>query len=87
MDDSTDGVVPYRSAHLDGVESEKVVRSDHGVQKDGEAFLEVHRILREHHGLAGETARAGREGTVQRSGTATATATAPRPELLPALPR
>ena len=66
VDDSTDGVVPYRSAHLDGVESEKVVRSDHGVQKDGEAIQEVRRILREHIGLAGETARAGREGTVQR---------------------
>src|SRR5271165_1628492 len=87
VEETTDGVVPFQSAHLDGVESEQVVRSDHGVQKDGEAILEVHRILREHIGLAGETARAGREGTVQRSGTATATATAPRPELLPALPR
>lgn len=87
VDDSTDGVVPYRSAHLDGVESEQVVRSDHGVQKDGEAILEVRRILREHIGLASETARTGREGTVQRSGAATATATAPRPELLPAMPR
>jgi hypothetical protein len=87
VDDSTDGVVPYRSAHLDGVESEQVVRSDHGVQKDGEAILEVRRILREHIGLASETARPGREGTGQRSGAATATATAPRPELLPAMPR
>ena len=59
VDDSTDGVVPYRSAHLEGVESEKLVRSDHGVQKDGEAILEVRRILREHIGLVGETARAG----------------------------
>ena len=59
VDDSTDGVVPYRSAHLDGVESEQVVRSDHGVQKDGEAILEVRRILREHIGLASETARTG----------------------------
>ena len=42
---STDGVVPYRSAHLDGVTSEKVVRSDHGVQKDPEAIREVRRIL------------------------------------------
>jgi hypothetical protein len=89
VDQTTDGVVPYRSAHLDVVESEKVVRSDHGVQKDGEAIQEVRRILREHIGLAGETARAGREGTVQRSGaaTATATATAPQPDLLPSLPR
>ncbi len=94
VDDSTDGVVPYRSAHLDEscaisarVESEKVVRSDHGVQKDGEAIQEVRRILREHIGLSGETARAGREGTVRRSGAATAAATAPQPELLPSLPR
>jgi hypothetical protein len=49
VDQSTDGVVPYRSAHLDGV-TEKVVRSDHGVQKDPEAIIEVRRILREHLG-------------------------------------
>ncbi|HEX8203014.1 MAG TPA: alpha/beta fold hydrolase [Isosphaeraceae bacterium] len=49
---STDGVVPYRSAHLDGVASERVVRSDHGVQKAPEAILEVRRILLEHLGLA-----------------------------------
>ncbi len=48
VEKTTDGVVPYRSAHLDGVASEKVVRSDHGVQKDPEAIREVRRILREH---------------------------------------
>jgi pimeloyl-ACP methyl ester carboxylesterase len=51
IDQSTDGVVSYQSAHLDGVASEKVVRSDHGVQKDPEAIIEVRRILREHVGL------------------------------------
>ncbi|HEV3167236.1 MAG TPA: hypothetical protein VGZ22_24720 [Isosphaeraceae bacterium] len=45
---TTDGVVPYRSSHLEGVASERVVRSDHGVQKDPEAILEVRRILIEH---------------------------------------
>ena len=45
---STDGVVPYRSSHLDGVVSEKIVRSGHGVQRDGEAIQEVRRILHEH---------------------------------------
>lgn len=45
---TTDGVVPYRSSHLDEVVSEKVVRSDHGVQKDPEAIQEVRRILHEH---------------------------------------
>ncbi|WP_422926417.1 esterase/lipase family protein [Singulisphaera sp. PoT] len=44
---STDGVVPYTSAHLEGV-PELIVRSDHGVQKDPEAILEVRRILLEH---------------------------------------
>jgi pimeloyl-ACP methyl ester carboxylesterase len=48
VDQTSDGVVPYASAHLEEVESEKVVRSDHGVQKNGEAILEVRRILRRH---------------------------------------
>jgi pimeloyl-ACP methyl ester carboxylesterase len=48
---STDGVVAYRSSHLDGAVSavsERLVRSDHGVQKDPAAILEVRRILIEH---------------------------------------
>jgi pimeloyl-ACP methyl ester carboxylesterase len=45
---TTDGIVAYRSSHLDGVASERVVRSDHSVQKDPEAILEVRRILLEH---------------------------------------
>jgi len=48
---STDTVVPYRSSHLDGVESEVTVRSDHGVQKDAEAINEVTRILYKHLGI------------------------------------
>ncbi len=51
VDKTTDGVVAYRSAHLEGTTSEKVVRSDHGVQKDPEAIREVRRILREHVGV------------------------------------
>ena len=47
---TTDGVVPYRSSHIDGMASEKTVRSDHSVQKNGEAIGEVNRILREHLG-------------------------------------
>lgn len=46
--DSTDGVVAYRSSHLKAVESEKLVRSDHSVQRSPEAILEVRRILLEH---------------------------------------
>ena len=52
VDKTTDGVVPYRSAHIEGVVGERVVRSDHGVQKDPEAIREVRDILREHLGLA-----------------------------------
>ena len=40
-----DGVVAYESAHLDGVESELVVRSDHSVQGNPQAIEEVRRIL------------------------------------------
>jgi pimeloyl-ACP methyl ester carboxylesterase len=46
--DKTDGVVAYRSAHLDGVESEKIVRSPHSCQAEPDTILEVRRILREH---------------------------------------
>jgi pimeloyl-ACP methyl ester carboxylesterase len=49
--ESTDGVVPYHSAHLDGVASELVVPSDHSVQKSQDAIREVRRILLEHLGL------------------------------------
>jgi hypothetical protein len=44
---TTDGVVAYPSAHLEGV-PERIVRSDHGVQKDPAAIQEVRRILLEH---------------------------------------
>jgi pimeloyl-ACP methyl ester carboxylesterase len=47
VESTTDGVVPYRSAHLDGVD-ETIVRSDHGVQRDPEAIQAVRRILKEH---------------------------------------
>lgn len=59
---TTDGVVPFRSAHLEAVSSERVVRSDHGVQKDPEAILEVRRILLDH--LNGTLAARGREDVI-----------------------
>ncbi len=46
--DSSDGVVPYWSSHLDGVESELIVPSDHGVPRHPAAIEEVKRILRLH---------------------------------------
>lgn len=44
--DSDDGLVPYRSAHLDGAESEKIIRYSHSVQETPQAILELRRILR-----------------------------------------
>jgi pimeloyl-ACP methyl ester carboxylesterase len=43
-----DGVVEFKSAHLDGVASEFVVRHDHSCQSDPLVILEVRRILLEH---------------------------------------
>ncbi len=45
VEEGDDGVVKYSSAHLDGVESELVVRSGHSVQSNPEAIEEVRRIL------------------------------------------
>jgi hypothetical protein len=49
--DGDDGVVHYRSAHLEGVESELVVRSEHSVQGNPEAIEEIRRILLEDAGI------------------------------------
>jgi len=43
-----DGVVAYRSAHLEGVDSEYVVRDGHRCQGNPLAIEEVRRILLEH---------------------------------------
>jgi pimeloyl-ACP methyl ester carboxylesterase len=45
-----DGVVEYSSAHIDGVESELVVRSSHSTQGKPETIEEVRRILLLHAG-------------------------------------
>src|SRR6202030_1357449 len=44
---SSDGIVPYWSSHLDGAQSELIVNSDHGAQFNPEAIREVERILKE----------------------------------------
>ncbi|MBB5347373.1 alpha/beta hydrolase [Desulfoprunum benzoelyticum] len=46
--DGDDGVVTYRSAHLDGMESEFIVRSGHSCQERPETIEEVRRILLHH---------------------------------------
>ncbi|UNK42612.1 alpha/beta fold hydrolase [Luteimonas sp. S4-F44] len=53
LEDSDDGLVPYRSAHLAGALSEKVIVSGHSVQETAPAVLEIRRIL--HEDMAGRT--------------------------------
>ncbi|HYH40877.1 MAG TPA: hypothetical protein VD867_02745, partial [Burkholderiales bacterium] len=50
-DNLNDGVVTYKSAHIDGVASELIVRSSHSTQAVPETIEEVRRILREHLGV------------------------------------
>jgi len=51
VEEGNDGVVEYKSAHIEGVESELVVRSPHSVQGHPDAIREVRRILLEHAGV------------------------------------
>ena len=48
---SSDGVVPYWSSHLDGAQSEKIVPWGHGCVEKTETCQEIARILREAAGL------------------------------------
>jgi pimeloyl-ACP methyl ester carboxylesterase len=50
-EEGNDGVVEYKSAHIEGVESELVVRSGHSTQATPETIEEVRRILYEHAGI------------------------------------
>jgi pimeloyl-ACP methyl ester carboxylesterase len=45
---SNDGVVPYRSSHIDWARSERVVAGDHGCQDIPETIAEIRRILALH---------------------------------------
>ena len=47
---SSDGVVPYWSSHVEPVKSELIVPSNHGVPDNAEAAAEVKRILKLHLG-------------------------------------
>ena len=51
IQEEDDGVVAYKSAHIEGVESELVVRSGHSTQATAETIEEVRRILYEHAGI------------------------------------
>lgn len=47
-EEGNDGLVEYTSAHLEGVESEYVVRTEHSCQSHPLTIVEVRRILLEH---------------------------------------
>jgi hypothetical protein len=51
VEGGNDGVVAYKSAHIDGVESELVVRSSHSAQGKPATIEEVRRILYENAGF------------------------------------
>jgi pimeloyl-ACP methyl ester carboxylesterase len=51
---SSDGVVPYWSSHLEGARSELIVNSDHGAQYNPQAIREVARILKRNLGHSDE---------------------------------
>ena len=46
-EEGADGVLMYKSAHIDGVVSEKVVSSSHSTQGHPETIQEIKRILME----------------------------------------
>ena len=46
LGESSDGIVPYWSSHLEGAASEKVIVSGHSVQETPEAIIELRKILR-----------------------------------------
>lgn len=45
---SSDSIVPYTSAHLEGALSERVIASGHSVQETPAAIVEIRRVLHEH---------------------------------------
>ncbi len=57
LEDSSDGIVPYWSSHLDSAESEIVVPTGHGAFKHPDAMKEIKRILKMHAGATNLAAR------------------------------
>jgi hypothetical protein len=45
---SSDGVVPYRSSHLKGAETEHIVPSDHSAHENPQAIADVLQVLKAH---------------------------------------
>ena len=45
---SSDGIVPYWSSHLDGAQTEHIVSSGHSAHQDPQAIADVLHILKAH---------------------------------------
>ncbi|MFO0910728.1 MAG: alpha/beta fold hydrolase, partial [Isosphaeraceae bacterium] len=67
----TDGVVPYRSSHLEGAVSEQVITGTHSAQQSAAATTEIKRILRLHltetNGALLAGGKASQDGRVARA--------------------
>jgi pimeloyl-ACP methyl ester carboxylesterase len=46
LEQSSDGVVPYRSSHIEDAASEKIVHCGHGALRDADTIAEIRRILK-----------------------------------------
>ena len=57
LEDTSDGIVPYSSAHVPEALSEKIVPGDHGAFALEESITEVARILREHDRSLGKSGK------------------------------
>ncbi|WP_296403936.1 alpha/beta hydrolase [Psychrobacter sp.] len=44
----SDGIVPYKSSHLEGAASETIIKGGHGIQDTPEAVLTLRKILHQH---------------------------------------
>jgi hypothetical protein len=51
IQNSSDGVVPYWSSHLEGAASEGIVPSGHGANEHPEGIAKIQAILRKNAGL------------------------------------
>ena len=45
---TSDGIVPYKSSHLEGAASETIIKGRHGIQDTPEAVLTLRKILHQH---------------------------------------
>ena len=77
--ESTDGVVPYASSHVDWAVSEKVVAGDHGCQDEPATIEELRRILTLHLGRSAAGAGSGDPEVVRASAAAADAPVADRP--------